>query len=115
MLQIIERKDMPGRRGSEKSEVRVFADTTVSEFMDMVKGPEVVEVSGWPIDETRDAIWNAARARSEISKALFHWNEETNMRKKIKVSRSGTRVFMERIAPYKSPANPYPGDFPKVR
>lgn len=113
MLQLIDRADLPRRQGVDKSPVRVFAEQTIAEFEELVKGHEVVEVSGWPVNEERDAIWNAARARSEISTALFYMPGE-DMRKKIKVSRSGTRVFMERIGPYKSKPNPYPGDLPKV-
>lgn len=115
MLKLIERNELPSKRRGEKSPVRIFAEQTIAEFEEMVRGHEVAEVTGWPVDKERDAIWNAARARSEISNALFYMDRESDARKRIKVSRSGCRVFMERTAPYRTKPNPYPGDMPRVQ
>lgn len=102
MLKQIDRKELPRRNGKEKTPVRRFAEDTVREFLGYEVG-QIAEVTGWPMDESRDARANAARARSEIYDAAFYMEPGRDYRKEMHVFRSGERVFLERIEPLSSP------------
>lgn len=113
MLTAIELKDMPLKvRGKERSPMSVFAEETVTEFLDrFTDAGQIAEVTGWPVNDERDAVWNADKAAATLRSALFYHSREKDCRNHVKVSRSGSRVFMERK---KRKPNPYPGDFPRV-
>lgn len=98
MLKQIDRKELPRRNGKEKTPARRFAEETIREFLGYEVG-QIAEVTGWPVDESRDATANAARARSEIYDAAFYMEKGRDYRKEIHVFRSGERVFLERVEP----------------
>lgn len=94
MLEPIERRDLPARRGG-KSPARIFAEETILAFLDAYGPGQVAEVTGWPADEGRDAVWNASKARNEIRRVLFYGERRNPRYGSVKVSRCGARVFME--------------------
>lgn len=120
MLTTIELKDLPMRtRGTEKSPMYLFAEDTTKRFLESYEVGQIAEVTGWPTDDTRDAIWNASKAAQSIKDRLFYTNRDKDLRDEVKVFRSGSRVFMKRLEPIqedppKRKPNPYPGDFPRV-
>ncbi len=92
MLEKIDRNDIPGPGGRGKSPARAFAEETLVAFLDGYGPGEVAEVTGWPVDEGRDAAWNADRAVRAIDAAAYYME----LRPLVKLSRRGARVFMER-------------------
>ena len=57
MLEKIDRNDIPGPGGRGKSPARAFGEETLVAFLEGYEPGEVAEVSGWPVDEGRDAAW----------------------------------------------------------
>lgn len=98
MLKQIDRKELPRRNGKAKTPARRFAEETLREFLGYEVG-QIAEVTGWPVDESRDARANAARARSEIYDAAFYMEPGEDYRDRVRVFRSGERVFLERTEP----------------
>ncbi len=72
MLEKIDRNDIPGPGGRGKSPARAFAEETLVAFLDGYGPGEVAEVTGWPVDEGRDAAWNADRAVRAIDAAAYY-------------------------------------------
>lgn len=116
MLTAIELKDMPLKvRGRERSPMSIFAEQTVTEFLEgFTELGQIAEVTGWPMNDERDDIWNANKAADTLRSVLFYRDREKDYRDDVKVSRSGSRVFMRRIKVIKPKPNPYPGDSPRM-
>ena len=96
MLEKIDRNDIPGPGGRGKSPARAFAEETLRAFLEGYEPGEVAEVTGWPVEEGRDAAWNADRAVRAIDSAAYYTERERDLRPLFKLSRRGARVFMER-------------------
>ena len=96
MLEKIDRNDIPGPGGRGKSPARAFGEETLAAFLEGYEPGEVAEVSGWPVDEGRDAAWNADRAVRAIDTAAYYMERDRDLRPLVKLSRRGARVFMER-------------------
>lgn len=98
MLEKIDRNDIPGPGGRGKSPARAFAEETLRAFLEGYEPGEVAEVTGWPVEEGRDAAWNADRAVRAIDSAAYYMERERDLRPLVKLRRRGDRVFMERRA-----------------
>lgn len=96
MLEKIDRNDIPGPGGRGKSPARAFGEETLVAFLEGYEPGEVAEVSGWPVDDGRDAAWNADRAVRAIDAAAYYMERDRDLRPLVKLSRRGARVFMER-------------------
>ncbi len=100
MLTPISPSEMPQKvRGKERSAMSLFAERTAAEFVKGFGEGQVAEVTGWPLDEGRDATWCAAKAANAIRDRLFALDPDRDLRKEVRVTRSGERVFMRRLRP----------------
>ena len=103
MIQHISRDLVPGNNGRPPSPMRLFARSTVEEFMRASRPGDVFEVSGWPREEGVGEAEAATKARYEIGRATAR----RDRRCEVKVRKVGARVFMERLQVW-VPPKPYP-------
>ena len=90
MLTPISPSEMPQKvRGKERSAMSLFAERTAAEFVKGFGEGQVADTFGIPRKEAANAI----RDR------LFALDPDRDLRKEVRVTRSGERVFMRRLRP----------------
>ena len=92
MLTLMDKRDAPSHRRLERSERRVFAESTLEEFLGLARTGDVAEVTGLPA-LVEDPVANADRVANSIRTELFYQGR----RREVKVFRRRDRLFLERV------------------
>ena len=106
MLTTIDKKELPMLGNRAKSELRVFAEETIAEFLENSKAGEIAEVTEAPLKEASPS--EASRLVNALRQAA--WGADCL--DEVRQFRRGSRVFLERqkLIPRRSKPNPYPFD-----
>lgn len=105
MLTTIDKKELPMLGNRAKSELRVFAEETIAEFLENSKAGEIAEVTEAPLKETSPS--EASRLVNALRAAGYHADRHAEVHQ----FRRGGRVFLERKkVPACRKPNPYPFD-----
>lgn len=105
MLTTIDKKELPMLGNRAKSELRVFAEETITEFLENSKAGEIAEVTEAPLKETSPS--EASKLVNALRAAGHHADRQAEVRQ----FRRGSRVFLERMkVPACRKPNPYPYD-----
>lgn len=97
MLTPIARTDIPGCGARAKSELRLFCDETVREFLDGTSPGDCCEVTGAPV---RMDARGVQRVAESLRDALCALDRDGGWRREVRVmTRGGSRVFLERTEP----------------
>ena len=96
MLTAIEKDDLPMQGNRKKSELRIFAEATVEEFLATSKLGDIAEVTEAPLGK-ESPTYEATRLVTALRGAAWR----TDRHREIRQFRRGERVFLERIKPAK--------------
>lgn len=120
MLTPISKADVPSyATGKPRSERRIFANESLTEFMSTAKVGDIVEVTELPLGEgdTQKSFASVRQAFTEEAWSMSR-GRDVDLRDEIRIFSRQGRLFLERMAPkpkkIKPKPNPYPGDLPRV-
>lgn len=103
MLTKLDKSDIPRYVHPRKSDLRIFCDAAVAEFAAYAEPGDVAEVTGYPAVEGLDPRAMAQKVRSTLVQAAWARGGRED-RDRYKAIQRGSRVFLERVEPYRPKA-----------